>query len=293
MRADALIAGLGIALYTLTLSGADGITKFIAQGYAAPQLFFVSALIILGLTALTARVQNRGGVLRTAFPRAMALRAILTVVASVAFFMAFRHLPFADVFLFMGLIPILAALMSGPVLGERISPAAWLALSAGLLGVWCLLPSGLSSLTQGHLWALLASGTGASSLLLARYIGRAEKNLMPQVFYPYLAIAVTMGLALPFVWQPMGAADLSLIVAYAVLLFAARWMVVAALRILPAYVATPLMNLQFVWMVAIGFFAFGEVPGSGTILGAALVIGSGLWLVLSEARLPTGKPAAA
>ena len=91
----------------------------------------------------------------------------------------------------------------------------------------------------------------------------------------------------------MSAADLCLVAAYAVLLFGARWLVVAALRVLPAYVATPLMNLQFIWMVVIGFAVFGEVPAHGTMLGAALVIGSGLWLVFSEARLPQVKPAAA
>ena len=199
MKPDTLLAAFAVALYTLTLAGADGITKFIAKGYAAPQLFFLSALIILGLTMVTARVQQAGGVLRTGFPRAMFARAVLTVIASIAFFMAFRHLPFADVFLFMGLIPIIAALLSGPVLREPIKPAAWVALLAGLAGVWCLLPTGLSSLSAGHGWALLASVSGATSLLMARFIGRGEKNLMPQVFYPYLAIAVTMGLALPFV----------------------------------------------------------------------------------------------
>ena len=92
-----------------------------------------------------------------------------------------------------------------------------------------------------------------------------------------------MGTALPFVWRAMPATDLAWVAAYAVCLFAARWLVTVALRLLPAYVATPLMNLQFVWMVVIGYVAFGEVPGAGTITGVTLVVASGLWLVLDDA----------
>ena len=61
-------------------------------------------------------------------------------------------------------------------------------------------------------------------------------------------------------------------------------MLVAALRLLPAYVVTPLMNLQFLWMVVIGALAFGEWPGAGVWLGAAIVVAAGTWLVWDQTR---------
>ena len=81
----------------------------------------------------------------------------------------------------------------------------------------------------------------------------------------------------------MPLADLGWVAGYAVFLFAARWLSVEALRLLPAYVATPLMNLQFVWMVAIGWWGFGELPTAGTLVGVMLVVGSGMWLIFDEA----------
>ena len=78
--------------------------------------------------------------------------------------------------------------------------------------------------------------------------------------------------ALPFVFEPMGLRDIGWAVGYAVLLFAARWVLVAALQALPAYVVTPLMNMQFIWMVVIGALAFDEMPGPGVYLGAVIVI---------------------
>jgi drug/metabolite transporter (DMT)-like permease len=285
MRAASL-AGAGlVALYTLTISAADGITKFIAGGYAAPQLFALSSAMVLLLSFAASRAARSVGAggLRTCAPRAMALRAGLTVLACIGFFQAFRLLPFADVFLFIGLMPVIAGLLSGPALGEPLRASAFGGLALGLVGIWCLMPGGVSSVQAGHGWALMAAVTGTGSMLCARYIGRFERNALAQVFYPNLAILVVMGAALPFVWRAMPATDLAWVAAYAVCLFAARWLVTVALRLLPAYVATPLMNLQFVWMVVIGYVAFGEVPGAGTVTGVTLVVASGLWLVLDDA----------
>lgn len=271
-------------LYTGMIAAADGITKFIAGSYAAPQLFVISSAIVVGFSVLASRFQG-GGVREALTVQSrgwMLIRAVLTVVASVAFFMAFRLLQFADVFLFIALIPLMAAVVSGPILGESPRPTAWIALTAGATGVLFLMPGGLSGIQAGHLWALLAAVSGMGSLLSARVIAKVERKPLAQVFWPNLALMVAMMAALPFVWKPMGLVDIAWIVIYAAALFGARYVVAEALRLLPAYVATPLMNLQFVWMVLIGLVAFGEIPTVGTLLGVGLVILSGGWLVLEE-----------
>jgi drug/metabolite transporter (DMT)-like permease len=282
------IAGLtGVALtalYTALIAGADAITKLFAESYAAPQLFALSGAVVAALSLAANRKAGRWRGVRTTCPRMMALRAAATVAGCVAFFYAFRLLPFAEVFIFIALIPLLAALLSGPVLGEPVRPQVWIALLFGSTGVLFLFPTGLSSLGAGHLVAFAAVVLGTVSMIASRYIGQRDDNLLAQVFYPNLALMGVMACALPFVWQPMGLADLGWALAYAVVLFGARWVLVAALRLLPAYVVTPLMNLQFLWMVAIGIIAFGEVPGAGVFIGAAIVIAAGSWLVWDQAR---------
>ena len=140
--------------------------------------------------------------------------------------------------------------------------------------------------------AFLAVAMGAVSMVASRYIGQRDPGgLLAQVFYPNLALMVVMGLALPFVFVPMGWLDVLWVAYYAALLFAARWVLVAALKLLPAYVVTPLMNLQFLWMVAIGSIAFGERTGAGVFLGAALLIAAGVWLVWDQVRTHTPKTA--
>jgi drug/metabolite transporter (DMT)-like permease len=214
----------------------------------------------------------------------MAIRSAATVLGSAAFFYAFRLLPFAEVFLFIAMIPLLTALLSGPVLGEAVRPQAWGALMLGLVGLLCLAPGGIASLGLGHAVALAAVLLGTVSMMASRYIGLRDGNLLAQVFWPNLALAGVMACALPFVWAPMGLGDLGWACCYAALLFVARWVLVGAFRALPAYVITPLMNLQFLWMVGIGAAVFGEVPGAALYIGAALVIMAGAWLIYDQAH---------
>ncbi|WP_299844233.1 DMT family transporter [uncultured Roseovarius sp.] len=277
-------AGVGLtALYTLLISSADGITKLFAANYAAPQLFALSGGIVALLSFLVNRKGARPRNMRTSCPIAMTIRVLATIGGTIAFFYAFRLLPFAEVFLFIALIPLLAALMSGPILGEAVRPQIWTALALGSVGVMCLFPAGLESIGGGHLIALAAVILGTVSMVASRYIGKRDDNLLAQVFYPNLALMLVMGAALPFVYKPMALIDLGWALAYAVFLFGARWVLVAALKMLPAFVVTPLMNLQFLWMVAIGILIFGEMPGAMVFVGAAIIIAAGAWLIYDQA----------
>lgn len=280
---NAPLAGAALAIaYTGLIAAADGVTKQVAASFAAPQLFAISGLAVAGLSLLAARKAGPAAALATSFPRMMALRSALTVLAALAFFQGFRLLPFAEMFLFIGMMPLLAALLSGPVLGERVRLAAWIALGSGFWGMTFVFPGGLDGFTPGHGWAALGAASGTLSMLLARRIGQSESNALAQVFYPNLALGAITGLALPFVWRPMGLSDLGLILTYAVLLFAARWVLVVSLRLLAAHAVTPLMNLQFLWMVGVGWLVFGELPTTGTWTGAAIMVTSGLYLVWDQ-----------
>ncbi len=300
LMATPVLGALMVVVYTGVLSSADGITKLLAGGYEAAQIYVFSGAMIAGLCLLIAVLRPRYAQedtwevagrtpararlwpWQTNCPRAMAARSLAAVIAALCFFYAFHLLPFAQVFLFIGLMPLMAGILSGLVLDEQIRLSAWAALLAGFIGVLFLFPTGLSSASLGHLLALGGAALGTFSMIMARYISRFDSDLLPQVFYPNLVLCLVMLPALPFVWQGMPLSDLAWTCGYAVLLFAARWLAVASLRLLPAYVVTPLMNLQFIWMVFIGAWAFGEMPSQGTWIGGLIVIGSGLFLLWGQ-----------
>lgn len=286
MRA-VLTGGAGlVVLYTGLISMADAITKQLAAIYQAPQMYVIAGVVVVFLCLMSSGLSSwRGGGthnLSTNCPRAMAIRAGATILATLCFFFAFKRLPFAQVFLFIGLMPLFAALLAGPVLKDCVSPGAWTALVAGFLGVLCLFPQGISEIGFGHLIALAAAFFGTVSIVVSRYIGRFDTQSLPQVYYPNLALLIVMAIALPFVWQPMAFTDLVWASVYGAVLFLARLVLVVALRDIAAHAATSLMKLQFVWMVFIGAFVFGEWPPVSTFLGAAIVIASGLFLVYED-----------
>ncbi len=282
---NAITAGvLAVLLYTGLIAAADGIVKMMAGGFAPAQLFAVSGLLVAGFCAIVSRVQGHPDGLRTTCRRAMMLRSAATVLSCTSFYLAFRYLALAEVFVFIALMPLMAALMSGVILKERIRPVVWLALSLGVVGILVMRPTVQVGGVIGSALAVSGVGFGTLSIIMARYISRYDSNVLAQVFYPNLTLGIVMMCFLPFVWRPMEGADVGWIGAYAVLLFGARWLLVLALRQLPAYTVTPLLNLQFVWMALIGLLFFGEVPFVSTYLGMAVVAASGVFLVWDQAQ---------
>lgn len=277
-----------LLLATLTTSLADASIKGLSAKLQAPQVFFLSGLIMAGLSLLSARAGKGLGLfnsscLKTSQPGLLALRSAATVLAALGFFYAVAEIPLAEVFLFVGLMPLISAVLSRPLLGEVVQPAAWVGLLVGMLGIALLFPGGLSDLSLGHVSGLAGAFMGTLSLVISRRMAKVENNTLVQVFYPNLALALSAVVMLPAVWQPMGLVDLGMILGYSGLLFIARWTMVSVMRRLRAPVALPLMNIQFVWMVAAGFVFFGEVPAPETLVGAVLVMMAGIVALTEQA----------
>lgn len=271
-----------MVIYCVLATLADASTRVIAHHFAAPQLFFFSGAIGMALSyVFNGRARNRKS-LRPKAPWLLALRSGLFVISGVMYFHAFGTLVFVEVFAFIALVPIFAAFLSGPVLAEPVRLFSWCALVAGVGGMLVMHPQGFGSVTLGHVSALLGALAGAAAMVLARLISRYDDNAMLQVFYPNMAMCAVMMVALPFVFAPMTPGFAALIAAYGVLIFAARLVLVMALARMPAYVVTPLINMQFVFMLIFGIAVFGEIPTAGVVLGAVVIISAGVTLVLEQ-----------
>ena len=117
---NAITAGvLAVLLYTGLIAAADGIVKMMAGGFAPAQLFAVSGLLVAGFSVIVSRVQGHPDGLRTTCRRAMMLRSAATVLSCTSFYLAFRYLALAEVFVFIALMPLMAALMSCRVAGAQ------------------------------------------------------------------------------------------------------------------------------------------------------------------------------
>ncbi|MDQ1848204.1 DMT family transporter [Gemmobacter fulvus] len=279
----AAVIGAGLTLFnTLVSVSADAIAKDLITSYAAPQLMALSGLIAVTFGLIAAMSGQKERILSTGSPGLLALRSVLGAVSTTCFFYALRYLPFAEVFLFIAIMPVLGALFAALVLRDPVPGAVWLALCFGLTGMIFLFPEGLTAIGVGHWIGLAASATGSASIVLSRRICRSHTHSMAQVFYAQMACMIGGALFLPLVWKPMALADVGLLLAYTLFLIGTRWLMVVILRMLPAYVVMQLANVQFIWMVILGHSLFGEVTGLHIWVGSALVVGSGIWLIHAQ-----------
>ncbi|GEM_PF-6252981 len=122
----------------------------------------------------------------------------------------------------------------------------------------------------------------ALTAVLTRKIGPHERSIV-LLITPMLANVVLMGLALPFLFQPMPPADIIALAAIALLSLPAMQCIIFAFRAAEAVIVAPMQYSQILWAVFYGALLFGEWPDGATVLGAAVIIASGLFILFREA----------
>lgn len=276
-------AGPGLALLAFALfSSHDVIVKSLGGSYSPVQIVFFSVLLGLPLATLMLMRDRTDGNLRPRYPGWTALRTGASVLTGVCVFYAFSVLPMAQTYAILFATPLLITLLSVPVLGERVGWRRGAAVLVGLAGVLVVLRPGQGAeLGLGHLAALVGAFANATASIIVRKIGAEERNVV-LLLYPMMANLVVMGLMLPFVYRPMPLADFGALAAMAVLALIASLCVIAAYKRAPAFQVAPMQYSQMIWAVLFGALFFAESVDMFTILGAAIIIGSGIFILIRE-----------
>jgi len=277
-------AGPGLALLAFVLfSTHDVIVKLLGGSYSPVQIVFFSVLLGLPIAMLLLMRDRTDGNLLPRYPGWTALRTGAAVLTGVSVFYAFSVLPMAQTYAILFATPLLITVLSVPMLGERVGWRRSAAVLVGLCGVLVVLRPGTAGaeLGLGHLAALLGALGGAIASIIVRKIGAEERNVV-LLLYPMMANLAVMGLALPFVYRPMPLADLGALAAMAALALAASLAVIAAYKRAPAFQVAPMQYSQMIWAILFGALIFGEVVDLFTILGAAIIIASGVFIVVRE-----------
>jgi S-adenosylmethionine uptake transporter len=133
----------------------------------------------------------------------------------------------------------------------------------------------------GQLAALVAAATGALVSVIVRKIGREERAAV-LMLYPMMANFVATGAMMPFVYRPMPVEHFGLLVLMSFLGFVAAMLVIEAYRTAPAVVVAPMQYSQIVWAALYGWLFFSETVDLMTAVGTAIIIASGVYIVLRE-----------
>ncbi|MBM3518115.1 MAG: DMT family transporter [Alphaproteobacteria bacterium] len=272
----------------------DALVKWLAADYSVAQLMFfrsVFAFVPLGVLAW-----HSGGpaALRTTRPGGHVLRALIGITAMGLFFLALGLMPLADVVAISFAGPLFLTALSVPLLGERVGIRRWAAVVVGFLGVLVIVRPGPGMFDPVSLVAVGGAVAYGLAMIMVRKLSATESTVAI-VFYFTLSCALVSGLALPFTWVTPPAEDWIALAALGVLGGLGQILMTNAFRRVQAAVVAPLEYTAILFAVALGIVFWNERPDSWTLIGAAVVIACGLYILHREtmrgrgarARLPT------
>lgn len=261
----------------------DVVIKSLGATYPALQILFFASLLSFPLVSVVLMRDPQPGTLRPKNPGWVILRTLCAVVAGAAGFYAFSTLPLTQVYAILFTTPLLITMLSIPLLGERVGAHRWAAVVVGLSGVLIVLRPGAQELQLGHMAAMAGAVASAMAAVIIRRLGRAERPMV-LMMWPMLGNFFATGAALSVAYQPMELVHLAMTGVIAALGLAGGFLVIMAYRAGEAAIVAPMQYSQILWATGYGWFLFGEGVDPATLLGAGVIIASGIYIVWREGR---------
>ena len=266
----------------------DASAKFVMHDVALPVAVFfrygVATLLVLAYALAT----MGKAAFTTHHPWWQAMRGQLLLTSTFLNFVAMSQLQLAQTSAIMFTIPLWVCALSVPFLGEHVGIRRWLGVFAGFIGVLVIMRPGTSTFQWAMLASLAASLMGACYNLVTRKVGGRD-DVITSLLY---VSAVGAGLSLPFAawhWQlPTGLSQWLPLLVMGVVGAAGHFMIIRAHKMANASTLAPFIYTQIIWMTLLGYAIFGNIPDHYTLLGAAIVVASSIYIFARERAL--GKP---
>ena len=272
MLAVLFIAGQEAVAKYLTLQGMP-LSQVIWARYAAHMLLMLAIMV------------PRSGFACFASKRPMAQigRSVLLLTDTVLYFWGLTFLSLVEVTAIVFVAPILVVVLAWPLLGEALTGRKVLAVLTGFLGVLIVVRPGLDGLS----WPALLIVGAAVCIALFNIATRRMKDTDPAsvtMLYTAAVGTVVASIWVPFDWIPPSGEQWLLMGLIGVLGGVGHGLLVVAHQDAPASTVAPFMYVQILWAIGLGWLVFGSWPDFPTLVGAAVIIGGGLYLLLRERR---------
>lgn len=218
-------------------------------------------------------------------PSLQIARAMLLFATTLFNFLAVRDLQLSVTVSIMFAAPLFIAVLSVPLLGEAVERQRWIAILVGFAGILLVTRPGRGLFDWALVYSFAAAICFALYSLITRLVARYD-SAITTILYTPLAGTVLIAPMMPFIWvTPSDPWSLTLLLLTGALGGFGHYLMVLAHRLAPAATIAPFIYTQIISMVALGYIVFGDVPEPMTLVGSAIVIASGLYLLLrSRAR---------
>lgn len=265
----------------------DAAAKHLAQSYPVPQVVWARFAFHALLLAAFLGPRLRSTVI-TRRPALQLARSGLLMVTTILFFSGLYYLPLADASALMQIGPLVVTALSMPLLAEHVGLRRWSGVVIGFSGAMIIVRPGSDAMQLAALFPLAAAATYGLYQIATRLLSRSDAPLTT-LFYTPLVGAVVMSAALPFFWRTPDVDGWMLMVLVGLIGGISHFTLIKAFSSAPAATVSPFGYSSLIWAAILGFVLFGDFPDAWTISGAAVIVGSGLYILHREhvRRRPT------
>jgi drug/metabolite transporter (DMT)-like permease len=273
---------LWMLLTTLLFVAMDGIAKALTQSYPVPQVtwaryaFHALALAVLFRRRLPALMRSKRLGLQI-------VRSSLLLSATTMSFFALRVMPLADVVAIWALTPILVTALSVPLLGEHVGPRRWAGVAAGFVGALIIIRPGLDLMQSAAALPATVAVILALYHLATRALSGTDTPLTTIVYTVSVGLVVSTG-AVPFFWVTPDASAWAFMIALGLLGATAHFSLIKSFEVATAATVIPYTYTNLIWATLAGFVFFGDLPDVWTVIGAGVIVVSGLYIFHREHR---------
>ncbi|MBM3520261.1 MAG: DMT family transporter, partial [Alphaproteobacteria bacterium] len=218
-------------------------------------------------------------------PLLQALRSVLLMSTTGLFNAGIRVTPLATGTTIMFLSPLLVTVLSIPLLGEKVGPRRWFGVAAGFIGALIVVQpwrEGFDVLTSGVGFLLAAALLNANYQIATRKV-RTDDPLT-SLLYTASAGAIVTSCIVPWFWSWPSATAWLMFMAAGAAGGLGHFCLIKAMSAAPASVVTPFTYSSLVWATLFGLIFWGDWPDPWTWSGAAIIIGSGLYIFHRERK---------
>jgi drug/metabolite transporter (DMT)-like permease len=244
--------------------------------------YALGVLVILG-PALRLGV----GAVRSNAPGLQFLRGLFHAGGMMLWFAALPFITLAELTAIGFSGPIFICLGASLFLGERMSPARWIAVLIGFAGVLLVVQpwqaGGFSGISRGVLLMLASAPVFAGSFLVAKTLTRHDPSEVV-VLWQHLWVTILLAGFAFYLWTPPTPTQWSILIACGFLGAGGHYCMTRAFRVVDISATQPVKFLELVWAALFGFVVFGAVPSGATVLGGVVILASTLLLVRHESR---------
>ena len=267
---------------SLLLTSQDAITKWMTSSYHAGEILFYRGIFTFIPIIFLVLWAGNINLLRTRSFNSTLLRALLGSATSVFVVLSFTYLPLATALAIIFLSPIMLTALSVPILGEKVGWRRWCAVFVGFCGVLLIIQPGQGGVWLYFLIPLFTALLATMRDIVTRQMKGGDTSLSI-LFYSMIVAVLTGGISLPvFGFSLPNWNDVILFAAAGIMVSVSHLLIIQALLFAPGATVAPFKYLSLVYAAVIGYIVWGDVPNIGKIMGAALVVLAGLFILHRE-----------